>query len=427
MKKQYNLCYLLTVCLLVFYYGVNAQEGNVSTLKVKNIMQGYDFVGHFPGAISWSYNSKGFYFDWNPENAINDSLYQYKISESKVVKVDNEVEQNLPSNRLIYSADKSKAVYSKHGDIFLLDLLKDNIFRVTNTNKRESSPHFTHNETKIAFRYETNLFCWDIKSGQLDQITDFSKDSDKKKRLNKKGQWLENDQLALFEVIKQRDNREKLSKANSEKDKLKRPLSIPLNGMSLMDAKLSPDGNYVTYILYKRHSSKRTDVPDYVTKSGYTEDINARAKVGSKSTEYQIYIYDIKNRMKYSVDFSKLTGIKDIPRYTKDYPNKKYENKNRVGYINGPIWNSIGTKAFIEMRANDNKDRWLALINMATGALTEIERQHDEAWIDGPGIGYFSRYRTAMGWMPDNESIWFQSEETGYSHLYVLSDPICES
>ncbi|MGI9542966.1 MAG: S9 family peptidase, partial [Cyclobacteriaceae bacterium] len=49
-----------------------------------------------------------------------------------------------------------------------------------------------------------------------------------------------------------------------------------------------------------------------------------------------------------------------------------------------------------------------------------IDRQQDPAWINGPGIGYiFSS--PAMGWMPDNENIWFQSEASGYSHLYLAN------
>jgi len=421
MQKKHDFILFLIIYLIAPYIPLNGQVGNISTLKVMDIMKGNQFVGNLPGDVYWGYNSKSFYFNWNPENAISDSLYRYLYSDSEVSKVDYETEWNLPSIYLTYSSDKTKAVYEKHGDIFLLDLVKDKVVQITNTTNRESMPHFSHNESKVAFRTANDLFCWDIEIGQLEQITNFGKNDNKKKQPNEKDKWLQNDQLELFEIIKQRSENKEISKASTKKEELKRPLSIPLNGMSLRNTKISPDGNYVTYVLTKRHQSKRTDVPNYVTKSGYTEDINARTKVGSKPTDYQMYVYDTKTRKKYRVDFSTLNGINEVPKYTKDYPDKKYENKSRVGYINGPIWSSSGTKAFIEMRANDNKDRWIALLNLETGALKELERQHDEAWIDGPGIGYFSRYRTAMGWMPSEEGIWFQSEKTGYSHLYVVN------
>ena len=33
------------------------------------------------------------------------------------------------------------------------------------------------------------------------------------------------------------------------------------------------------------------------------------------------------------------------------------------------------------MRTDDNKDRWLARLDPATGTLDLLDRQHDEAWI----------------------------------------------
>ena len=55
------------------------------------------------------------------------------------------------------------------------------------------------------------------------------------------------------------------------------------------------------------------------------------------------------------------------------------------------------------------------LIDLSNGHLKLIDRQHDDAWIGGPGIGWFSG--GIMGWI-DNDNIWFQSEKTGYAHLY---------
>jgi dipeptidyl aminopeptidase/acylaminoacyl peptidase len=53
-----------------------------------------------------------------------------------------------------------------------------------------------------------------------------------------------------------------------------------------------------------------------------------------------------------------------------------------------------------------------------SGELKLVDRQRDEAWIAGPGIGW-SRSSGNIGWMPDNEHIWYQSEKTGFSNLYL--------
>ena len=53
-------------------------------------------------------------------------------------------------------------------------------------------------------------------------------------------------------------------------------------------------------------------------------------------------------------------------------------------------------------------------LDAANGRLKPIDRQRDEAWIDGPGI------RGRMGWVNEN-TVYFQSEASGYSHLYTYN------
>jgi hypothetical protein len=54
------------------------------------------------------------------------------------------------------------------------------------------------------------------------------------------------------------------------------------------------------------------------------------------------------------------------------------------------------------------------------GSFEELDYQHDEAWI-GPGIPSYADASGALGFLGDNETIYFQSEATGYSHLYTYS------
>jgi len=83
-----------------------------------------------------------------------------------------------------------------------------------------------------------------------------------------------------------------------------------------------------------------------------------------------------------------------------------------------PQWSPAGNYAVIDMRATDNKDRWLLLFDGNTGKVTLLDRQRDEAWIAGPGIQGFGGNNT--GWV-DNNTFWYQSELTGYSHLYTVN------
>jgi dipeptidyl aminopeptidase/acylaminoacyl peptidase len=82
-------------------------------------------------------------------------------------------------------------------------------------------------------------------------------------------------------------------------------------------------------------------------------------------------------------------------------------------------FSSINSQAVCDIRSYDNKDRWIVLINLKDGSFTEIDHQHDEAWIGGPGISSWNESEGTLGWLKDNKTVYFQSEETGYSHLYL--------
>src|SRR5262249_50719213 len=57
-------------------------------------------------------------------------------------------------------------------------------------------------------------------------------------------------------------------------------------------------------------------------------------------------------------------------------------------------------------------DRWILALDAATGKTRVIATDHDDAWLDGPGSA-------TLAWMPGDRDIYFQSERSGYSHLYT--------
>jgi hypothetical protein len=79
------------------------------------------------------------------------------------------------------------------------------------------------------------------------------------------------------------------------------------------------------------------------------------------------------------------------------------------------LFSPNGTQNVFDIRSYDNKDRWIVSLDLETGKLKELERQHDEAWIGGPGISGWNMATGTLGWLHDNETIYFQSEETGSS------------
>lgn len=413
-----NRFFLPIVMLALSFTTVQAQKGNTSPLKIKDIMQGDDFVGHLPSNPYWSTDGSTLYFDWNPDGALSDSLYAYTLANKTTKKVGFMEANALPSQRLTYNQDKSKAVYEKGGDIYLLDVATYTAKPITKTQERESNPHFTHNGKSVAYTKGGELFTWSLAYGTTEQQTNFVKSKDKEPKRDSKDEWLYQDQLDLFDVLRERKHKKDTGDEISKKLETLQPLEIETGGKTVIGLEMDPSGNYITYTLMDRPKSKGTIVPHFVTESGYTEDQNTRSKVGDEPTQYEMFVYDVNERKSYPVVLDNLEGLDYVPEYTMDYPDKPYKNEDRIGFINGPTWNEEGTKALLDIQANDYKDRWIVLLDPKTGTVEQLDRQHDEAWIAGPGIGWFGGSK--LGWLPDSKSVWFMSEKTGYTHLYTM-------
>jgi len=419
---HYNkFLFFLAVLFITANSLLYAQKTNISDLSIQQIMQGNEFIGNQPSDLFWDLDGSNLYFWWNPENAFSDSLYSYNLEMRKIQKVDFETAYDLPEG-FIYNAARDKLVYTVHGDIFYVDLKTKKKIQITATSAYENSPAFVMNDRKIVYRSDKNLYTWDIQSGAIVQITDFktgTKPSDEDVPENPQQKWLYEQQLALFEVLAEKKKKHEAAKLENKKEQQMRPLPIYLSGKNLMWANLSPDGNFVSYLVLRRNSAKRTIVPHYVTESGYTEDQNTRPKVGTKPPKYELYIYDIKARKIQKIELNKLEGYDYVPEYTKDYPDKEYSNPDRISYIQYPVWSDNGKNAIINISSNDHKDRWIALIDFKNFSIKTLNHQHDTAWIGGPGVGWFSE--AEIGWMPDNKRIWFKSEKSGYAHLYTCN------
>ncbi len=146
-----------------------------------------------------------------------------------------------------------------------------------------------------------------------------------------------------------------------------------------------------------------------------------RSKVGDENTHVQLALYNLEKDTVFIVNTDNLPGITDLPDYVKDYPDKEWEKTAREVIPSSVYFSENGKKGIVNLRSKDNKDRWIAEIDLQTGELHSLDRQRDEAWIGGPGIGYTFEGGEKLGWLPDNQHIYYQSEETGYSHLYLLN------
>lgn len=355
----------------------------------------------------------------------------------------------------VYNSNYTQLVYVYKGDLFLVDIKSNKTIRITQTEEAETNPKFIVNNEWIAYSKNQNLFAWNTKTGITQQLTNIARGAEtpaapaftgggsnrgggnfqgggrqgggvfggatNAANGNQQDKFLQQQALANSDILKERktkkDARDAFLKANKDNDTFR---IINIGDKQLQGLQISPSGTIITYRLFTAPTNnKNTIVPDYVTESGYTTDIPGRTKVGNALGSYDFYVYNKEKDTVIKVSVDSLPGITDAPDYYKDYP-AKFANRRvlpRSVTFGNVVWNESGTVAVMDIRSQDNKDRWIVSIDYNTGKLKTIDRQRDEAWIGGPGI---TGFRANEDFITDN-IFYFQSEVTGYAHLYTYN------
>ena len=409
-------------CLLFSFLFINSYAQQ-SQLSVEYIMKDPKWMGTFPSNVKWDQSSSAIYFNYNQDADPSDSLYRIRLAHpKKTEKVSWTEEKDIHFARGTYNQAKTKKISSKGNTLIMLDIKSGKETELLQFPKSIGSPYFLANEDWMAFEAENNAYIYSQKTGIVKKLTQIKSGDESKKKESKssdKASFLEAENLKLLSVLKERKDKQNGTKEIIEKRKEKEAYTYYAGDHQITNLKVSPDAKFVTFNLYHSGKNANTIVPNYIDASSYTKDLNTRAKVGADETKVELAIYNIEKDTVYKVQTNTLPGIKDLPDYVKDYPEKEWEEKDREVITSNVYFSDNGAHAIVNVRSKDNKDRWIAKIDLSTGALTNLDRQRDEAWIAGPGIGW-SMGGGTLGWLPDNKHIYFQSEVTGYSHLYLL-------
>lgn len=449
MKQKGMRSLLTSICIfaLLLPSAALAQQPKKFDLTVDSIMRGPDLVGYEPTRVYWSPDGQRVYFRWKRagEPRLKEpDLYVVNRDGSGLRKLgEDEVKLAPPANGE-ESKDKKLTVFTEDGDLWLYDNAKNERRRLTETQEGESNAHFTRDQRGVYFTRNNNLYVLALDGGSLKQLTDIrtggggapagpplafggggrrsadgsepeaaeatdltdqqqgqSRQPETPKKQTQQ-EYLKKEERELLEAVRERAQNREEQEAKRKKQEKRKPFELPA-GQGVTNLTLTPDGSAViATVIQSATGTKSTIVPNYVTESAFTEDIPGRTKVGDAQTRNRIAIINVTNGEVKYVDHGQKVKADDPKSADRD-----------VQLLNLQL-SEDGKNAALLARSADNKDRWVLALDQATGKTKVLDYLHDDAWVGGPGA--FS-----LGFLPDNKTVYFQSEKDGWSHLYTVS------
>ncbi|HTS65607.1 MAG TPA: alpha/beta fold hydrolase [Candidatus Acidoferrales bacterium] len=451
----------LGLALLVF----EARSADKFALTVDNIMRGPALVGYEPTQIRWSHDSRRIFFQWKQASdkpAAPLDTYVVERDGSPPRKLSDAEARQAPPAYGDVSRDRRLTVFSRDGDLFLYDSTNGQVRQVTDTAEPETDPHFLPDGKRISFTRGGNLYVMSLDTGFLEQMTDIRaagapqpaappagfaggfggrggrggaappEASAEPKPAGASQEALKKEQKELFETVRDRAALHDEAEARRMQEHPRKPFTLE-SRQSVAALQLSPDEKYAIAIVMEARGARSTTIPRWITDSAYVEDSNGRPDVGDAQARPRLAVIDaLSGELKWVDHGQKAEPAAAAAAPTTpapDAPQKEPAGAAAVRQAHGPrtaepperevnlalpVWSEDGSKAALLGRSVDNKDRWVFALDPATARLRVLAHDHDDAWIDGPGV-------FTLGWMKNDREVYFQSERTGYSHLYAVS------
>jgi dipeptidyl aminopeptidase/acylaminoacyl peptidase len=423
---------LLVAALLVLPVAAFAQQ-----LSIDTIMRGYGLSGYSPRQVRWSRDGQRVYFQWKQYgDPTEEDFDTYVVGRDGkgLRKLSREEAKDAPPAGGTSTRDRKRTLFVDAGDLHLYDHTAGKRRALTQTTEPESNARFTRDERHVAFVRGGNLFVLSLEDGSLVQRTNIVKPDergqhvtlfdDKNKRKTDSQKWIEAEQKKLSDVLARRGAEREEDEAERKAELALEPLRLEAR-QTVTDLQLSGDEKYVVaFLSTDAERAKKTIVPSYVTESAYVEDLTAREKVGDQLAASKVGIlsttdgkvqwlkYGIPAIEKQKQGETKAATNTEEGQSTVEKTEKKgpADRDVRAGSM---IWSEDRSKALLPLIAADNKEWWLLAFDPATAKTRILYNEKDEAWVRWP----FSR---GIGFLPDNETVWFLGERTGWLHLYTI-------
>ncbi|TMM44789.1 S9 family peptidase [Colwellia ponticola] len=408
----------------------NAQSTDIITLE--QIMADPDWFGRSPESWYWGADSNTIYYQQKQlGNPLRD-LYSLELSNhNKVAPVALSIKHKVADKNGQLNQAKTHKVYTFNGDVFVKTLVSNTVKQLTFTSHNEENAIFLTNGD-VAYQVANVFYAHNLQTGQIKELASLHM-SAKPAGVSAPTSYLAKEQHKLINYIALQHKNSQLKQTQREQ--------LATENQAINDSKfyfgkdnkvaqasLSPAGDKLLVSIASAESSRdKTDImPNYITKDGVIGAEKVRARVANnRQYKEQLFILDLVKGTQQALSYKNLPGFDDdvlanvkaenFAREGKKYTSVKKARNIHIMQMYNPIkWSDDGKHLALMLEAWDNKTRWLTTVDFANNKLLTQHKLHDDAWINWR----FNEF----GWLAANAnttaSLYYLSEESGYSHLY---------
>ncbi len=428
--------HLIASVLAVFSATAAAQVVSTNApLTLTRIMANPDWIAVTPKKPYWGIADKTVYYWERPHGAPVAALHAVDLATGKAHRVPNVDITNTGSAQSDYDKTLTREVYVAHGDVFVRDLASGAVRQLTRGMGKASDPQFMTGGNSVSFRLGRDYYVADLVTGLLTRAANI-------KTANAPGEstgpyhYYSAEQVRLFHALA-KDRRD--AKAEREHgqalasvDASRGPEPFYLGTeVSVVEKSLSPDGEWMLVVTEPAEYPKgpKGGMPNYVTMNGRIQLVPVRRRVGWNDPAPQsLLLLDLIHHKSYPLNLHMLPGIGNDPLARLRKQAVAWDVKHGVSrkrakasvkapkvrplQVWGIAWSDDGRRLALELRSIDNKDRWIATVDFKHDMkLVTRDRLTDPAWINWDYNDF--------GWLPDNDTLWYLSEASGYSQFYT--------
>ena len=373
--------------------------------SIKNIMRGPELYGRAPTNVRWSADGRWIYFQWNaPGTDWREPLRPYRVR-AQAGATPERLTNAQADSAAPYVADGPRSpdgqsrVVEANGDLYLVSFRDGSVRRLTQTVAQETHPTFSADGRTVYFVRDNNAYALSLGDGLTRQLTDIRTGPapvDSAKPVGQRGR-LEQQQRDLFEAVRDRLSQDSTLRAERKAREAAGLQPIYIGATErVVTIEVSPNGRAALVVLGQPATSPRqAEVPQFVTASGYVENLKIRTKVGDATGRQRV--------LWVSLPSGRANPLRVFGADT-----------TAVGNVALAGWNDDGSRAALFAFPENHKSRLLQSVRSDTAAFTTLETLRDSAWVGGP-------CSSCAGWYDGGRRLWFVSEATGFAQLYSVS------